>query len=1309
MQTIDQIKQQEITDTALFLFDCALADGTVQRWSTHAVTFNGNKYNARLLRHNLFNLQTSSSDGLDALAQVSVTLANADSFFSEIERNVGWKGAQITVQFLFYDLNAGAPTSDTLIIFQGIANPPDEITESALRLTFTNRLNLQRILLPEVRIQRRCPWQFPATSDQRKNALTGGDRGTYSPLYRCGYSADQQGGVGNLNNGAAYTSCDYTRTQCQQRGMFDTDSNSNVTRRFGGIEFVPASILVRSYGEQGSHVSPVLDNQALYNNFVPLVYGTAWYAPPIVFARNDGNLTHMEVLLGMGQMQGVIKLLVNDIEIPVGQAGTNMTATGWYNIVTLGTHSGAFNLDFTGSSGNPLGDPYGSMAVLSVVVPNRISDGSSTPVIQALVQGIQLQRFNQDGTLRDQIFTNNSAWVILDVLQRSGWALDEIDLGSFATAAAHCDEVIQVTDLNGNPTSVPRYQCNLVLTTRRSAADVVRGIRNGAALFLTCGPGGLLQLKAENTLALQQPAQSSGTNSTDALDGGWPMYEFSDGSATFSGILRKNNGEPWIRLYSTSAVNTPNQYTVEFQDEFNEYQQDSLSLVDVDDANLMGYEITAPLIASGLPNYDQATRIMALTLNKSILGNTFVEFQTSVRGVGLLPGDIITVTYLKEGLQRQPFRIVSIAPGANYRTAQITAQWHDDIWYTTSSVLSSSSRRQSDAGLGLPRPLVGTSLDSDGNEEFGITETADESADGSFTVSLSVDYVAPSKPGASTASIPLLSLSPQIQTTGGSLPGGQTLYYAISAIDANGAEGALSFSVSATIPAGTGTNSVTLTNLSFSANTASFNVYRGPNPSQLLLLAGSAPVATQFADTGGTALTLQGPPDANYDHANFYWRMEQQPEATVDIHSPFTVGNSTLEMLANEWTGFIVRITQGTGKGQERVIAGNTATTLTLQLKWDLEPDTTSSFVVADATWQFGAIATASPVIFEVPNRDGTTVHISGRSANVQNQESAYELAPLTRWQIGGATGSAVDGDVPPAPFFGLAPTGQGTVQLAGVSFTDLTNTRTITAGTFTVWHWNEITSPSTFSLAADVVATDTTLTLSAAGSAQAGDVIQIDAETMVVESTSNGGLQYMVTRGSHGTTPTAHTSGTAIYHLTKKVFIVPFVKDFFGSPASGSYAFPIFLPDARIGAAELFMTNSQGNSPTARVSFTGTADQGLRTFSGGQLSIQVDGYLAIQTGVAPPLIVEDTHAVRDIFAVVGQAPSGGPVVMQLNQNGAAYATLTIPDGATISNVVNGFGMAPLAIQAQVTLDITFVVAAVNSLPGRDLTVIVRL
>ena len=55
--------------------------------------------------------------------------------------------------------------------------------------------------------------------------------------------------------------------------------------------------------------------------------------------------------------------------------------------------------------------------------------------------------------------------------------------------------------------------------------------------------------------------------------------------------------------------------------------------------------------------------MLQLQLNKTIAGYTFVDFETTVKGIGIAPGDLITITYLKEGLERQPFRVVKMAPG----------------------------------------------------------------------------------------------------------------------------------------------------------------------------------------------------------------------------------------------------------------------------------------------------------------------------------------------------------------------------------------------------------------------------------------------------------------------------------------------------------------------------------------------------------------------------------------------------------------------------------------------------------------------
>jgi Putative phage tail protein len=1109
-----------------------------------------------------------------------------------------------------------------------------------------------------------------------------------------------------MNGGAPYTSCDYSRAQCQQRGMFASDSQGHVTRRFGGIEFVPASILVRSYGAKALQASAPLPNQALYSDFVPLIYGTGWYQPPIVFARNDGNLTHMEVLLSAGQISAVLAVIVNNTQIPAGISGKNMTSTGWYNVIGFGTREGSFNPDFSDSSGQPLGDPYGSMAYLSVVVPNWISNGTSLPDIEVLIQGLQLARFDSSGNYQDTVFTNNPAWVMLDALLRSGWTPAQLDLASFAAVAARCDALVPTVDVNGNSTTIPRYQCNLLLTGRRSAGDIVRGVRNGSALYLSFDSNGLIQLNAEDTFANQQPAQRPASNSTEQLNGGWPAYEFGDNE--FSGIVRLPSGASSLVVTSQSIANTPNHYTVEFQDEFNDYQQDSLSLVDIDDLVLTRQDVTTTLSALGLPNFDQANRAAALQLYKSVQGNTYVQFETSVKGVGLRPGDLITLTYAREGFTRQPFRITKVSPGLNFITAVITAQIHDDAWYTAVNSDAAGSGRQAASDVGLPRPLVGSVLDSDGAEQFGISETSTQSTDGTVTETLSVSFFVPAKPAASAAGIPLMGLNAQVNNAGGTLAGGQTLYYGISAVDTNGAEGGLSFIASVNVPAGTNTNQVTLVGLSFSSTAAAFEVYRGANPTQILRIASNAAIANEFVDSGVTA-SLQGPPDANYDHANFYWRLELQPPEQADTYSTTTIGNSALNMALNLYNGATVRISSGTGAGQERTIVTNTATTLTVGTQWVIEPNATSFFLVADSAWQFGASSSASPAAFAVPNRAGVSIHVSGRAANVLDQECAYELSPLTRWEILGAAGQALDTDVPGQPVFGLSLIGAGSAEVVGIAFSDLTNTRSITAGTLTLAYWKEVNGPSTILLSATIGASDTSLSVATAVVVSSGDLLQIDAEVMVVAQSVASGTTISVSRGSHGTAADTHAAQTGVYVLELKSFILPFAQDFFGSPASGSYSYPITIPDSRIAAAELFMTNSRGNSSVAAESFTDTTDLGLRTLLGGQLIIQIEGPLAIETNAAPPLAVENSCSVRDVYAILQAAPSGGPVTMEITQNSQVYCELTIAAGATTSNVVDGFAIGPLQAGALLGLNITSVVSSANTTPGSDLTVTIRI
>lgn len=1309
--TLYTAKEQLIADTPLLLFDCTFSDGTdvlTESWSTHAVLINGTLYQPRVLKQNVFQMQIGSDLGIDTLPKITIELANADSYISEINQNIGVKGGQVTVSIVFYSFANSAPSSNVQVLFKGILDSPDLITEQTFRVSASNRLSLQRVVLPDTRIQKRCPWTFPADLPSRQQAASGGTAGQYSRYYRCGYSPDVDGGCGNFEVAGAspqpYTACAYTRSDCTLRGMFNIDTSNRTTARFGGIEFVPPTIVVRSAGEKGSHLSPVDDNEARYNDFVPLIYGTAWFHPSIVFSRNDGNLTHFELLLGMGPIEDIQMVLVNSIEIPAAVSGQNMTGTGWYTLVSSGTRSGAFNLDFTDAQGNPLGDPYGSMAYLAVVVPNSINDGSDLPSIEVLIDGLLTQQYDANSNSLGQTFSNNPAWVILDMLQRIGWAFAELDMSTFAATASYCAEQIQTTDLFGNPVMTPRFQCNLVIKSRRAASDVIRGIRNGSRLLLRYGSNGLLQLIVENTVALQQPALPANSNAVSTVDGGWAAYEFGDGTNGTTGIARTSQGASSVSLKARSSADTPNRFSAEFQDAFNDYQQDSLSVVDVDDVAAMGQEITSTTPVLGLPHYDQAARILTFFLSKSVQGNSIIEFTTSAKALGLTPGDIITFTYNKEGFSRTTFRVTGIQPGPNYRTAVVTAQLHMDAWYddTNGQTPADASRRQGNTGVNLPRPLAGVVLDSSGTLQFGVSESWSQAPDGTATVTASIAFAAPGASTQGAPDIPLLSLVAGIQSSGGSITSGQTLYYAVTSVGASGAESPLSFTVQAAVNTGSSTNTISLTGLSFPSNALTFNVYRGPNPSNLFQIASHQPLTQVFVDLG-LPVTPVLPPDPNYDHADFYWRMELQPETPVTIFGSNTIGSSDLELIPGTYDGMVVRITGGAGIAQELEISTNTTNTLTLASPWVIQPDSTSLFVIAQGTYQFGATTQTSPAQFTIPNQALNIIEISGRAANSNGFEAPYGISPLTRYRIGGAPIDAVDSAPPAIPTFGVTIPNNvgGTILFGPVSFLDLTNTSTATAGTYAIHYLDELNLQPAGTLTAGIGPSDTTLTVSTALTETPVFYILIDLEILAVSALDATGISLTVTRGAHGTIPAAHLSGADVFALLQQVCVVPFVKDFFGTAASGDWGYPYSMPNVRIMSTECTIRNSQGNSPTNSLNFVNFG--GYRTLSGGQLSFQIGGFLSVQTGAAPDIIIDAPKVVGSLYAVVKQAAVGASIIINLNLNGSPFCSLTIADGAMNSGApMSGANLSAMLPQQQLSIDIASVGLSV---PGSDLTV----
>src|ERR1019366_5860541 len=144
------------------------------------------------------------------------------------------------------------------------------------------------------------------------------------------------------------------------------------------------------------------------------------------------------------------------------------------------------------------------------------------------------------------------------------------------------------------------------------------------------------------------------------------------------------------------------------------------------------------------------------------------------------------------------------------------------------------------------------------------------------------------------------------------------------------------------------------------------------------------------------------------------------------------------------------------------------------------------------------------------------------RAANTADDEAVYSLSPLTRWVLGQSGGLAADSDVPPAPVFGIAlsPTLGGTLDLGAAAFTDLVNTRSIVAGTYTFHYYDEINGAAAGALTAAVLAADNIITCGSTYAA--GTLLQIEQEIVQVTGPDTGGGLDVV-RGVHSTTPADH------------------------------------------------------------------------------------------------------------------------------------------------------------------------------------------
>ena len=1045
-------------------------------------------YLALVSEQSLKALQQRSPEGIDRVASVKVTLANANQIvWSNFEQSPGpgFRGATLQMAIVMWQVGTSNFSSDSPVRFSGTCDMAVPVRGATyVQVTATNSHNTGTVMLPSTPIQPRCPHTFPTTALERLlgasdpssvwygcgynpdqtaiivftggggsgasytatvsggavtaiTQVSGGSGYTHAPtatvygssannpaVVTCtvsggavtatlvsggsGYGVDPEDGGdirrGNLNGASPYTSCPYLRSGgdggCMARlgnsagttvapdGDLMHDTTGRRTGRFAGVEWNPPTYYTfsRSYEQQKGLPSFAYLNQNVYSQYVPEVYGTQWITPPIANIIEDGNSVRFECILTKGYIgqsaafntpSGTIQqVVVNGEVVPMYSTSAVYPNDNWsidplfsWFWVTEGTRNGsACTLPgYMNNTYSALGDPYGGMAVIVIVIYRDLYSASNgVPSVQVLLGGRQLPVFSSP-TAYAMEWTNSPPWCLLDVLTRANWKYSEIDVQSFINAASFCANSITYTNATGATASHAQFMAEFALVQRSSAAEVIAGLLRSFNGYLTWDDNGLLQLNINQTLADSQPAAITGSNYNTAISSvtyaggaanGYVAYAFDESSVN---LLQPGSTRQQFDIEGTpqSNLQTPNQIFIGFQDRDNQYQADSLG--EIDPASVArgggtssagqpgGAIVPQTLTVRGISSFDQAIRIANVYLGERQYGNEANDARgtraftigTTVKAEHLRLGHLVYLSWQQLGISNQLFRVTSIAPGPNWETAKIGLAWHQDEWYTVAYGQSPAQYQNQLPGGRAPRPWQPnteapvSSLFGPTDYKFGISQSYAPTANGSIEALLTITGRLPVN-SVSTVAPPLVQPQGTTASTGGNLNGGIAYQIVLCALDSSGGISAPSKPITVSVPSGTATNTIGTGPIYWQPGTTGYVIFAGGDTYHVTFQATASGAPSTLTLTSLPNFYAYAPPDKAFSR----FLVQAKPEIHAGILGTTVAAVSTNTIvlsgatITNNLAGTDVSILASFQASDQKVldfrISSNSGNTLTL-------------------------------------------------------------------------------------------------------------------------------------------------------------------------------------------------------------------------------------------------------------------------------------------------------------------------------------------------------------------------------------------
>ena len=365
-------------------------------------------------------------------------------------------------------------------------------------------------------------------------------------------------------------------------------------------------------------ISNTISNELIY----PIPFGRNKYGGNIIWNKKDGDNIHMFLLLGIGKINSISEVKVNDIpieELP----GCSYAAYLGIPDQTVDSRAG----------GEVKGLRNIAYLALTLVPSEKLPGGD--PTVTCVYEGLLMKTWS-GAVWTGETYSRNPAACLRKLLiiprEDGGAGVDESELddASFGECYDRCKILLD----DGDGGLSERHLFDFVFDAERPIHDAIMEILQPYGMYLVVGE--------KISLKMLKPDD--------------PVYDFD----------MDNIKEGSFKYYYASKNDSLNDVTVKYGDpEQNDVAIDAKS-VDLYDQIKTGAVRKGEYMFLGLSRFAEASRRAEFIKNETNINIIFAEFDMDIDALHCAVGDVVTLSHDLTGWNRKPFRIIKITEESDF-------------------------------------------------------------------------------------------------------------------------------------------------------------------------------------------------------------------------------------------------------------------------------------------------------------------------------------------------------------------------------------------------------------------------------------------------------------------------------------------------------------------------------------------------------------------------------------------------------------------------------------------------------------------